>query len=206
MSKILVVDDEEELRELVRAILQNEGYEVTSAKNGQQALDILEREDIDLVLLDVMMPGMSGWAVVGEMMKKPYIGSTAIAMLTVKSLEPEYYYSDETEGIVDYINKPFSNKELVARVKNIFETVKKIENVKERLESTAPNLTKEYEDLIRLERLYDNLKKSLEFSMKKVEKDSQDFKLMKDAVDYGNVLLQEIRKKKDDYEKVIGEP
>jgi len=204
MQNILVVDDEEDIRVLVKTILENEGYKVLTADDGEQALKILDKEKIDLVLLDVMMPGMSGWAVVGEMMKKPYIKDVSIAMLTVKTMEPEHYYSEESEGLVDYINKPFTNRDLVTRVKNIFESVTRIDDVKERLQSTAPALSEEYEELVRLERLYANLKKSLEFSMKKSDEASADFQHMKEAVEYGEVLLSQIRTKKEEYEKIIG--
>lgn len=204
MHSILVVDDEEDIRVLVKTLLENEGYSVLTANDGWGALKILDKEKIDLVLLDVMMPGMSGWAVVGEMMKKPYIKDVSIAMLTVKTMAPEHYYSEESEGLVDYINKPFTNKDLVVRVKHIFESVSKIDEVKESLQSTAPSLLEEYDELVRLERLYANLKKSLEFSMKKSDEASADFQHMKEAVEYGQVLLGQIRSKKSEYEKIIG--
>ena len=82
MNRILVVDDEEALLELVSAILEGEGYEVLTAASGSKALEALEQNEFDLVLLDVMMPEMDGWGVVREMKKRPRMKDLPIAMLT----------------------------------------------------------------------------------------------------------------------------
>jgi two-component system response regulator VicR len=203
MPKILVVDDEEPLLELVSAILRGEGYDVHTANGGHKALETLEQESIDLVLLDVMMPEMDGWDVVKEMKSKPTLRDIPIAMLTVKAMSPQYFYSDEVEGLVDYINKPFPKKELIDRVKTIFEEARRIESVKKGLKSTTPEFMKEYEEISRTERLYENLLSGLEYSLLKMEGGSHDYKLVKDALDYGKVLLERIKEKKEAYEKLI---
>lgn len=203
MPSILVVDDEEDIRSLVKVVLEGAGYRVLTANGGQEALNILEEDNIDLVLLDIMMPDMSGWEVLSEMVKRPYIRKVHIAMLTVKTLTPDDYYSEKTEGIIDYINKPFSNKDLLMRLKKIFETVSNIENMKKRLQHAAPKIIEEYEELIRLDKRYTNLRKSLEWSMTKLDNKSKDYGHVQDAVEYGTVLLEGIKKKKDEYEDLI---
>jgi CheY-like chemotaxis protein len=204
MSKILVVDDEEQLLGIVKAILEGDGYEVQTAANGPEALDILEKEEFDLVLLDVMMPEMDGWTVAGEIRNRPQIKNVPVVMLTVKAMSPQYFYSKEAEGILDYINKPFSKKELLRRLRKIFETISKVELMKGRLKHVAAqNLIKEYADLLMAERLYENLKTSLDFSLTKLEKDTEDHKLIEDAKEYGRVLLEEVKKKKKTYDKFI---
>lgn len=203
MARILVVDDEEALLELVGAILTHEGYSVLTANSGQKALDTLEKDRVDLVLLDVMMPEMDGWDVVKEMKNRPSLADIPIAMLTVKTMSPKYFYSDEVEGLVDYINKPFSKNDLAKRVKNILNDVSRIETVKDTLKKTTPGFMKEYEEISKTQRLYQNLMKSLEFSLARMDKKSEDYTLIKDALDYGNVLLDRIKEKKENYEKLI---
>ena len=116
MNKILVVDDEERMRKLVRDFLANKGYRVLEASNGEEALDIfLQQKDIALILLDVMMPVMDGWEAckaIREYSKVPII------MLTAKSEEKDELKGFEL-GVDDYITKPFSPKILVARVEAI---------------------------------------------------------------------------------------
>jgi CheY-like chemotaxis protein len=203
MPRILVVDDEEPLLELVSAMLKGDGYDVLIANSGQKALETLEQESIDLVLLDVMMPEMDGWDVVKEMKNRPTLRDVPIAMLTVKTMSPQYFYSDEVEGLVDYINKPFSKRELTERVKTIFEEVGRIESVQKGLKATNPEFMKEYEEISKTERLYENLMGGLEFSLSNMKAGSHDYKLVKDALDYGKVLLEGIKEKKEAYEKLI---
>ena len=116
MNKILVVDDEERMRKLVRDFLANKGYRVLEASNGEEALDIfLQQKDIALILLDVMMPVMDGWEAckaIREYSKVPII------MLTAKSEEKDELKGFEL-GVDEYISKPFSPKILVARVEAI---------------------------------------------------------------------------------------
>jgi CheY-like chemotaxis protein len=205
MKKLLVVDDEEAILELVSAILKSEGYEVVTANSGLEALEIMEHESVDLVLLDVMMPEMDGWAVVKEMKKRPELKKLPVAMLTVKKMSPQYFYSDDVEGIVDYINKPFSKDELIDRVRTLLEEVDRIESLKEDVKSSTPEFMKHYEEISKTERLYENLMKSLEFSLTRLDNNSQDYEIVKDAIDYGKVLLERIREKKENYEKLIKE-
>lgn len=111
--KILVVDDESRMRKLVSDFLVKSQYQVVEAENGQKALDIFFAEnDIDLIILDVMMPQMDGWQVCREIRETSKV---PIIMLTAKSDERDELLGFEL-GVDEYISKPFSPKILVARV------------------------------------------------------------------------------------------
>ncbi|MCD8328729.1 MAG: response regulator transcription factor [Ruminococcus sp.] len=114
MVNILVADDDKHTRMLLRAILQNANYEVITAENGEQALEVLDREHIDLVIIDIMMPKMDGYEFTKVVRDS---GSTIpVLMLTAKIL-PE----DEKQGFIvgtdDYITKPIDEEKLLYRIK-----------------------------------------------------------------------------------------
>ena len=114
-EKILLVDDEERIRKLLNLYLTREGYEITEAGDGKEALELALNEDFHCILLDLMMPEMDGIEVAKELRKEK---STPIIMLTAKGEE-----GDRVEGLEvgadDYIVKPFSPREVVLRVKAI---------------------------------------------------------------------------------------
>ncbi|HBV85217.1 MAG TPA: DNA-binding response regulator [Desulfosporosinus sp.] len=113
--KLMLVDDEPEILTLVRDYLTREGYTVVTAMNGLEGMELIEREKPDLVLLDWMLPGISGL----EMCKRLRETSTIpIIMLTAKSEEIDRVLGLEF-GADDYIVKPFSLRELVARIKTV---------------------------------------------------------------------------------------
>lgn len=114
--KILVVDDEARMRKLVNDFLVRNGFAVVEAADGEQAIDLfMEAGDIDLVILDVMMPKMDGWETCREIRK---LSRVPIIMLTAKSDETDELKGFEL-GVDEYISKPFSPKILVARVEAI---------------------------------------------------------------------------------------
>lgn len=113
---ILIVDDELRMRKLVADFLLREGYTILEAGDGQAALDILAREKIDLVILDVMMPEHDGWTVCREIRKRSAI---PVIMLTAKGEEVDQLFAFEI-GADEYITKPFSPKILTARVNALF--------------------------------------------------------------------------------------
>lgn len=111
--KILVVDDEERMRRLVKDFLAKKGYAVIEASNGREALDLFYKDNsIDLVILDVMMPVMDGWATLREIRETSKV---PVIMLTAKAEEHDELLGFEL-GVDEYITKPFSPKILVARV------------------------------------------------------------------------------------------
>lgn len=112
-AKILVVDDEERIRRLLRMYLEREDYMIEEAENGEEALIKATSEDFDLILLDLMMPGIDGIEVCKQLREKK---ATPIIMLTAKGEEANRVQGFEV-GTDDYIVKPFSPREVVLRVK-----------------------------------------------------------------------------------------
>ena len=117
-EKILIVDDEEHIVELLRFNVQNAGYKVFTANNGTAALKIANKEIPDLILLDLMLPGIDGLDVCKEVKKNNDTKNTAIIMLTAKGEELDKILGLEL-GADDYITKPFSVRELLARIKAV---------------------------------------------------------------------------------------
>ncbi|NRT77216.1 winged helix-turn-helix domain-containing protein [Clostridium beijerinckii] len=117
-EKILIVDDEEHIVELLHFNLVNAGYEVLSANNGIDAVKIAKAEKPSLLLLDLMLPGMDGFDVCKEIKRDPEMKKTSIIMLTAKGEELDKILGLEL-GADDYITKPFSVRELLARVKAV---------------------------------------------------------------------------------------
>ncbi|SHI89829.1 two-component system, OmpR family, response regulator ResD [Geosporobacter subterraneus DSM 17957] len=114
-AKILVVDDEEKMRHIIKVYLSNEGYKVDTAENGREALEKLEGKPYDLVLLDVMMPEIDGWTVCRKIRQE---SSIPIILLTARSEEYEKIFGFDL-GADDYLTKPFSLKEMAVRVRAV---------------------------------------------------------------------------------------
>jgi len=112
---ILVVDDEDRIRRLLRMYLEREGYVIEEAENGEKALEMAFEKNYDLILLDLMLPGMDGLDVCTEIRKKK---ATPIIMLTARGEEANRVEGFEA-GTDDYVVKPFSPRELVHRVKAV---------------------------------------------------------------------------------------
>ncbi len=117
-NKILVVDDEEDILELVRYNLARDGYRVVCAASGEQALSRAKSEPFDLILLDLMLPGIDGLEVAKRLKSKPETRHIPIIMLTAKGEEADIVTGLEL-GADDYVTKPFSPRILVARVKAV---------------------------------------------------------------------------------------
>ena len=109
---ILVADDEKEIRELLRLYLENAGYKVVEAEDGQQALELLKNKEIDLCLLDIMMPKMDGYHVLQELRKESNI---PVVIISAKGADSEKILGLNL-GADDYMSKPFNPLEAVARV------------------------------------------------------------------------------------------
>jgi two-component system alkaline phosphatase synthesis response regulator PhoP len=116
MPRVLIVDDEPEIVRGLSDNLQFEGYETASAANGAEALAALARETPDLVILDIMMPVMSGWDVAKELRRRGI--DVPIIMLTARGEEVDRVLGLEL-GADDYVAKPFSLRELLARVRAV---------------------------------------------------------------------------------------
>ncbi len=122
MRKLLIADDEEGVRSLVRMTLNVDSYEILEAKDGNEALEVARRERPDIVLLDVMMPGQSGVEVCRALKADRATAGTSIILLTAKAQE-----EDRAEGLAagadDYFTKPFSPLGLIAKVEEALERV-----------------------------------------------------------------------------------
>ncbi|WP_211745614.1 response regulator transcription factor [Paenibacillus sp. Marseille-Q4541] len=114
MPMILVVDDDPHIRELVSHVLKTEGFSTTEASNGQEALKVLESVKADLVILDIMMPGMDGWELCKELADD--YNNIPLLMLTAKG-EITHKVRGFELGTDDYLVKPFDPLELIVRVK-----------------------------------------------------------------------------------------
>ncbi len=124
-EKILIVDDEEDILELVKFNLTKEGYKTMLATTGEQALDIARNKQIDLIILDLMLPGIDGLEVTKIIRNDPELQTIPIVMLTAKGDESDIITGLEL-GANDYMSKPFSPKELIARIRSIFRRRQKL--------------------------------------------------------------------------------
>ncbi|MEW6233276.1 MAG: response regulator transcription factor [Chloroflexota bacterium] len=113
--KIMVIDDEKKIVQLVKAYLERDGYKVLAAYDGQEALNLAQREKPDLVVLDLMLPGLSGLDVCRTLRQE---SDVPIIMLTARAEETDKLVGLEL-GADDYVTKPFSPRELVARVRAV---------------------------------------------------------------------------------------
>ncbi|MDO4765627.1 MAG: response regulator transcription factor [Eubacteriales bacterium] len=119
---ILIAEDEERLRKIVVKYLSNEGFRVLEAENGEDALEIFEKNEIDLAILDVMMPKVDGWNVLKKIRENSTI---PVLMLTARNSEEDTLLGFRL-GTDDYVSKPFRTGELVARVKALLHRTGKL--------------------------------------------------------------------------------
>ncbi|MCM1227729.1 MAG: response regulator transcription factor [Clostridium sp.] len=124
MSKILVVDDEINIRRVVREYAEFEGYDVSEAANGMEAVELVKNEDFDIIVMDVMMPKLDGFSTCKEIKKHK---SIPVIMLSARGEEYDKLFGFEL-GIDDYVVKPFSPKELMARIKAVIKRNSKENN------------------------------------------------------------------------------
>ncbi|HWP98044.1 MAG TPA: response regulator transcription factor [Syntrophomonadaceae bacterium] len=141
-KKILVVDDETHIVELVKFNLEKDGFEVLSAYDGRSGIDMVKNQSPDLILLDIMLPGMDGLKVCRSLKQDSHFSGIPIIMLTAKAEEFDTVLGLEM-GADDYIKKPFSPRELVARVKARLRASKVLE-----AEQAAGNKALVFKDLI----------------------------------------------------------
>ena len=122
MKKILIVEDEESIRGFLKINLKRNGFEVLETDNGEEGLEIVEREEPDIVILDVMLPGIDGFEVCKRVREKQE--SIGIIMLTAKGQEMDKIIGLEY-GADDYMVKPFNPMELLLRIKAILRRIGK---------------------------------------------------------------------------------
>ncbi len=115
MARILVVEDEETLAEAISFLLSKEGFDVVVAASGPEAIEVFDKSGADLILLDLMLPGLSGTEVCRQIRTK---SSVPIIMLTAKDSEIDKVVGLEL-GADDYVTKPYSSRELIARIRAV---------------------------------------------------------------------------------------
>lgn len=177
-ERILVVDDEAHILELLKYNLEKNGYHVIEAFNGKGALDAAEHMNIDLIILDLMLPDMDGLEVCKKLKRKKNTMSIPIIMLTAKSEEFDKVLGLEL-GADDYVTKPFSIRELIARVKVVLR---------------RPQAAAEYSDIIKTGSLtIDSSKHEVLKNGVKVELTLKEFELLLLLINNrGKVLTREM--------------
>lgn len=117
-EKILLVEDAEDIVELLRYNLTKEGWQVRCALSGEEALAAVQEHDFDLILLDIMLPGVNGYEVCRRLRRDPSAAHLPVIMLTAKSEETDMVVGLEL-GADDYVTKPFSPRVLIARIRAV---------------------------------------------------------------------------------------
>ena len=135
MYRILVVDDEENIREVIKEYAEFEGHQVSEACDGMQAIEMVKNNDYDIIIMDVMMPRLDGYSACKEIRK---IKQIPVLMLSARGEEYDKLFGFEV-GIDDYVVKPFSPKEVMARVNAI---VKRNQGAKQAPAAPAPETVK----------------------------------------------------------------
>jgi DNA-binding response OmpR family regulator len=115
-QRILVIDDEQDIRSLLTLILESAGYTVQQARSGKEGLTQLEREPADLVLLDIMMPEMDGWEVCRQIKNRAATRNTPVIILTVRSQPLDKVIGTEVVHADEYLTKPFDRRVLLKLV------------------------------------------------------------------------------------------
>ncbi len=118
MAKIVIAEDERDIRDLIAFTLRFAGHEVATASNGEEAVDLAEKENPDLILLDVRMPRMTGYDACRVIKTKPTLVDTPVVFLSAKGQEIEIETGMDA-GAEEYLLKPFAPDELTLRVKEI---------------------------------------------------------------------------------------
>ena len=120
--KILTVDDEKHIVRLIQVNLERHGYEVVTAYDGREALQKVEEENPDLVILDVMMPYMDGFEVLQNLKRNPSTRDIPVIMLTAKAQDADVFKGWQS-GVDCYLTKPFNPMELISFVQRIFKSM-----------------------------------------------------------------------------------
>ncbi|MFQ6136749.1 MAG: response regulator [Candidatus Hydrothermarchaeales archaeon] len=208
MGKVMIVDDEPDVRYIVKKMLKEEGYGVVEAESGADCLEKIKRERPDLVLLDIMMPGMDGWEVLEEIQNDKDLKSTSVTMFTIKPVTPETLQRKGLEGLVDYIVKPFSKEGFLDSVKKIFGTISEIDYVKKQLESVSDDLALEYEKIVRAERLHQNLLTMVQnvLIQRKEDGSMDDIQSFEDVIRSESKLIESYKERRREIEGMVKMP
>ena len=158
MNKILIVEDEMEIRNILKLYLLKEGYDVTEAEDGEVAIKLFYEKPFDLVILDIMLPKKDGWSVLREIKK---YSSVPVMILSARDDDEDELFGFEI-GTDEYITKPFNNKILLARIKTLIKNTSNntdhiIELGKIAINDTSHTVTVEGEEIILAPKEYELL-------------------------------------------------
>lgn len=128
MPKILIVEDDENIRQLLKLTLQSYQYDLVDFENGQDAYDFLTKETVDVALLDLMLPGMNGFDILKYIRSQPRLKDLPVLILSAKDKELDKIMGLDL-GADDYLTKPFSVLELAARIRSLLRRSKKDEKI-----------------------------------------------------------------------------
>lgn len=143
MTKVLIIEDEDSYRETLSYLLGREGFEVVAAADGVAGLADFDRSGADIVLLDLMMPGLSGTEVCRQLRTR---GSVPIIMLTARDSEIDKVVGLEL-GADDYVTKPFSHRELVARIRAVLRRGQDVELISDVVEASEVRMDTDRHEL-----------------------------------------------------------
>jgi two-component system response regulator VicR len=194
MARIMVVDDEPDVVNLVDLILSSVGHEIIGAENGRAALEKLKEVRPDLILMDLMMPDLTGWETLERIRKQDGLP---------RSLTPETAERDDIEELVDYIEKPFTKDSLIKRVNySIIEDLDTIADKKSRLKTVVKDdkTLATYEIAARLERLHKSILSTLKESYDKMSDPT-----ILEAIESQKSAIEKFRSKKEAIEKQLDE-
>jgi len=204
MAKVMIVDDEVNVVYVVEKMLKKNGFETAHAYTGGEALKTLKKEKPDLVLLDLMMPGLSGWEVLEKIREDRELRATPVCMLTVKQPTVEMLHSKSTEGLIDYIVKPFTEEKLISGVKRALDTIFRVREVVEKLRKVDEKKAEEYERIVKREAVNRSLLDLLKQVLEKRKRES-----LVELLSFENVLksmvrqLEEYAKEKQEIEALL---
>ncbi|RMF91486.1 MAG: response regulator [Methanobacteriota archaeon] len=196
MARIMVVDDTPDVILLERGILERAGHEVIEASSGAEALEKLRSARPDLILLDIMMPGMDGWETLRRIRKLKGFEEVPVAMLTAKPMTPETAAREDIEELLDYIQFPFTIEGLTNKVNTILERLRDIDEKEARSgQAIDEGLIKQYRRIAEKEFLHksilDTLKKNLEDSSRGLDPE-----LAREAISLEQERVERLKKRR----------
>jgi CheY-like chemotaxis protein len=202
----MVVDDEQDTRFVVKQVLEKDGHSVVEVESGEECLKKIRERKPDLVLLDIMMPGLDGWQVLGEIQRDFALKALPVTMFTVKPLTPETLRKKEVEGLVNYIVKPFSKKGLLESISRTLESLSKNRVTREKLEEVDFDLAEEFENLSRLLILHKNFLSVFNDVLKCRKEDGSmdDIKSFEDVIKSESMLIDSFTERIEELERLIG--
>jgi DNA-binding response OmpR family regulator len=121
-KRILYIEDEKEMLELTRIVLEREGYEMLAAVGGAEGIEAVKREKPDLVLLDLMMPDVDGWEVYRRMKADKEVADIPVIIITARTQSIDKVLGLKVAKVADYITKPFGPNDLISSVKRVFDS------------------------------------------------------------------------------------